>query len=118
MAVHGSALLRPQSGRRAGAEARRPGARRCLRPPVMIVDRRASRREPACSHHPRSEDSVSALTAVVVLVVQARGAISVHALVRGTESLLPRPFARGRALKGDQAPNPRARWPLFRTIHL
>jgi len=38
--------------------------------------------------------------------VQARGAISVHALVRGTESLLPRPFARGRALKGEQAPNP------------
>jgi len=30
----------------------------------------------------------------------------VHALVRGTESLLPRPFARGRALKGEQAPNP------------
>jgi len=28
----------------------------------------------------------------------------VHALVRGTESLLPRPFARGRALKGEQAP--------------
>jgi len=30
----------------------------------------------------------------------------VHALVRGIESLLPRPFARGRALKGDQAPDP------------
>jgi len=42
----------------------------------------------------------------------------VHALVRGTESLLPRPFARFRALKGDQAPTPRARWPLFRTIPL
>jgi Helix-turn-helix domain len=31
----------------------------------------------------------------------------VHALVRGTESLLPRPFARCRVLKGDQAPTPR-----------
>jgi hypothetical protein len=73
----------------------------------MIVDRRALRREPACSHPiTRSEDSVSALTAVVVLVVQARGAISVHALVRGPESLLTSPFARCRALKGDQAPNP------------
>jgi hypothetical protein len=35
------------------------------------------------------------------LAVQARGAISVLALARGTESLLPRPFARCRALKGD-----------------
>jgi len=51
----------------------------------------------------------------------------VHALVRGPESLLPRPFAPGRALKRDQAltlpafplptvprrvrGHPRARWP-------
>jgi hypothetical protein len=42
----------------------------------------------------------------------------VHALVRGTESLLPRPFARCRVLKGDQAPTPWARWALFGPIPL
>jgi len=65
--------------------------------------------EPGGSHLSVARDSVSALTAAVLLVVQARGAISVHALVRGPESLLPCPFARCRALKGDQALTPRAR---------
>ena len=55
---------------------------------------------------------------VLLSLVQARGAISVHALVRGPESLLTSPFARCRALKGDQAPTSRARWALFGTIPL
>ena len=42
-----------------------------------------------------------------------------HALVRGTASLLPRPFARWRALKGDQPPDPatslRAASPMWLT---
>jgi hypothetical protein len=52
------------------------------------------------SPYPWSGDSVSALTAAVLLVVQARGAISVHALVRVPRSLLAGPFAPWRALKG------------------
>src|SRR5260370_32342491 len=42
-----------------------------------------------------------ALTSAVLLVVQASGQISVHALVRGPESAQASPFAPWRALKGN-----------------
>ena len=55
--------------------------------------------------------SMPALTSAVLLVVQASGQISVHALVRGPESAHGRPFAPWRALKGNASRRRRERDP-------
>jgi hypothetical protein len=52
--------------------------------------------------YPWSGDSVSALTASVLLVVEASGGISVHAPVRVHRIPPACPFAPWRALKGDR----------------
>ena len=76
-----------------------------LSPPVLITQCIAGFPHGLGICHP-------ALILAALLAVQASGQISVHALVRGTESAQDRPFAPWRALKG--LPSPTSRLSLAR----